>query len=336
MKQSALSKVTRLFLVVAAVGMVLIQFVPLWRIELDAPQYPEGLGLTISPSGLGGDVEIVNGLNHYIGMKTLHNEDFIEFTILPYCLYAFAVLFALSAIANKRMVLNGVVILYLLFCVVSMIDFWRWEYDYGHDLDPNAAIQVPGMAYQPPLIGFKQLLNFGAYSIPDTGGWVFAGVAVFGLLLMLIENKWIIKKVSLPMWLFAPMLLLIQSCTSGPEPIRIGEDQCAFCKMTISDPRFASEIITEKGRVYKFDDLNCAKGYLNENAQNVGDSVQVFVSDFHAPHDLIDYRRAVYYTSSEFKSPMRGNVGAFKDNVSSARIETEMPGWYIQWEEIGR
>ena len=59
-----------------------------------------------------------------------------------------------------------------------MVDFWLWEYDYGHDLDPAAAIKVPGMAYQPPLIGFKQLLNFGAYSIPASGGWIFIGVGV--------------------------------------------------------------------------------------------------------------------------------------------------------------
>lgn len=336
MKQSTLANVTRLFLVASAIGMVLIQFVPLWRIELDAPQYPEGLGLTISPSGLGGDVEIVNGLNHYIGMKTLHNEDFIEFTILPYCLYAFGGLFAIAAIVNKRRVFNGVVITYLLFCVISMIDFWRWEYDYGHDLDPNAAIQVPGMAYQPPLIGFKQLLNFGAYSIPDTGGWVFAGVALFGFIIMLIENKWIIKKVQLPVWIFAPMLLLFEGCSSGPEPIRIGEDQCAFCKMTITDQRFASEIVTEKGRVYKFDDLNCAKHYVQANHAHVGDSVQIFVSDFLPPHDLMDHRRAVYYTSSEFKSPMRGNVAAFKDNQASETIHGEMPGWFVNWQEVGR
>jgi len=50
--------------------------------------------------------------------------------------------------------------LFVLFGIIAMVDFWRWEYDYGHDLDPNAAIIVPGMAYQPPLIGFKQLLNF--------------------------------------------------------------------------------------------------------------------------------------------------------------------------------
>ena len=67
---------------------------------------------------------------------------------------------------------------FIIFGIVAMVDFWIWEYNYGHDLDPNAAIKVPGMAYQPPLIGFKQLLNFGAYSIPDIGGWLFIGAGV--------------------------------------------------------------------------------------------------------------------------------------------------------------
>ena len=70
-----------------------------------------------------------------------------------------------------------------------MVDFWRWEYQYGHDLDPDAAIRIPGMAYQPPLIGFKQLLNFGAYSIPDIGGWIFIIVGCCLLGLVIIEGK---------------------------------------------------------------------------------------------------------------------------------------------------
>jgi len=70
-----------------------------------------------------------------------------------------------------------------------MIDFWKWEYDYGHDLDPAAAIKVPGMAYQPPLIGFKQLLNFGAYSIPDIGGWLFIGVGLILVFIVIFELR---------------------------------------------------------------------------------------------------------------------------------------------------
>lgn len=70
-----------------------------------------------------------------------------------------------------------------------MADFWRWEYNYGHNLNPNAAIIVPGMAYQPPLIGYKKLLNFGAYSVPDTGGLIFIGVGLLLLTAVIIEFR---------------------------------------------------------------------------------------------------------------------------------------------------
>ncbi|HNL29921.1 MAG TPA: hypothetical protein PKL94_08165, partial [Saprospiraceae bacterium] len=93
-KDNHLSIYSKVFLFISAIALVVSIFVPIWRIDLDAPQYPEGLRMLISANGLGGDVEIINGLNHYIGMKTLHNEDFIEFTVLPYIIGFFA-LFAL-------------------------------------------------------------------------------------------------------------------------------------------------------------------------------------------------------------------------------------------------
>ena len=120
-------------------------------------------------------------------MNTLHNADFFEFTVLPYCIIFFAAAFLSVAVINRRKWLNILVILFVTFGIVAMIDFWRWEYDYGHNLNPNAAIIVPGMAYQPPLIGFKQLLNFGAYSIPDTGGWIFIGVGVIAVICLVLE-----------------------------------------------------------------------------------------------------------------------------------------------------
>ena len=63
---------------------------PLWQIQLNAPQYPEGLVLKMYPHKLGGSVDIINGLNHYIGMKTLHTKDFIEFTVLPFIIVFFS------------------------------------------------------------------------------------------------------------------------------------------------------------------------------------------------------------------------------------------------------
>jgi copper chaperone NosL len=166
----------------------------MWRIELEAPQYPEGLTLQLHANKIGGDVDIINGLNHYIGMATLHTENFFEFKILPYIFGTFALIsFALFFIAKRKAVLTFLII-YGVFIVLAGIDFYRWNYEYGHNLDPKAAIVVPGMAYQPPLIGYKQLLNFGAFSIPDIGGWM---LTVAGLLLatvLYIEYKPFKKK----------------------------------------------------------------------------------------------------------------------------------------------
>lgn len=187
--KNKLSSVSRLLVFICGVALIVVLFTPVWRIDLDAPQYPEGLSLSIWANGLHGDVDIINGLNHYIGMKTLHNQDFIEFTILPYLIGFFAVLILLAGIVNKKKFLIFVVSLFVLFGVVAMVDFWKWEYNYGHNLNPDAAIKVPGMAYQPPLLGFKQLLNFGAYSIPDIGGWIFIGVGVVLLYCVIIGFK---------------------------------------------------------------------------------------------------------------------------------------------------
>lgn len=189
MKTSGLSTWVRLLLALCGVLLIVVLFVPMWRIDLDAPQYPEGLRLLIHPHKIGGDVDIINGLNHYIGMKTMHTADFIEFKVLPYIIAFFALAFFITAVINKRKIMNILLFIFIAFGIVAMIDFWKWEYDYGHNLDPNAAIIVPGMAYQPPLIGFKQLLNFGAYSIPDIGGWLFIISGMLLLFCVIFEFK---------------------------------------------------------------------------------------------------------------------------------------------------
>jgi len=180
---------SRVLLIVAAILLGISIFVPLWHIDLDAPQYPEGLRLLIYPNKLAGDVEIINGLNHYIGMQTLHAENFVEFTVLPYIIGFFALLSLIAAVVGSRKFLYTLLGLFVVFGIVAMYDFWKWEFDYGHNLDPNAAIKVPGMAYQPPLIGFKQLLNFGAYSMPDLGGWLFIGAGALMLAAVFMEWK---------------------------------------------------------------------------------------------------------------------------------------------------
>src|SRR5690606_18140384 len=132
---------------------------------------------------LTGDVEIINGLNHYIGMATIHEEDFKEFVYLPIALMSFCAIGLVVLFVNRKSLYYVWTAIFVLLAGVSLYDFWRWEYDYGHNLDPNAPIKVPGMAYQPPLIGYKKMLNFEALSQPDVGGWFFAiaGVVLVGV-----------------------------------------------------------------------------------------------------------------------------------------------------------
>ncbi len=158
-------------------------FFPIWKIDLLAPQYPEGLSLKIWASKLSGNVETVNGLNHYIGMKTLHEEEFIEFKVLPGLLIFFSIFGVIAGISDRRNMLYLWMLMFLIFSGYFMADFYYWEYSYGHNLDPTAPIQVPGQAYQPPLIGYKQMLNFSAFSFPDIGGFFFigSGFLMFGI-----------------------------------------------------------------------------------------------------------------------------------------------------------
>ncbi len=185
MKNVKISGLSKVLLLITAVLFASSLFVPMWQIQLEAPQYPEGLVLRLHANKIGGDVEIINGLNHHIGMATLHTENFFEFTILPYIIGGFAIISILLIFIAKRKAVLSFLLLYVTFVILAAIDFYRWNYEYGHNLDPNAAIRVPGMAYQPPLIGYKQLLNFGAYSIPDIGGWMltFAGILMFSIVI---------------------------------------------------------------------------------------------------------------------------------------------------------
>jgi copper chaperone NosL len=328
------SALSRVLLIVSGLCLALSIFVPIWRIDLDAPQYPEGLRLLIHSNKLGGNVDIINGLNHYIGMKTLHAEEFIEFTVLPYIIGFFALFSLVAGIADNRKVLYTLFILFVLFGIVAMVDFWRWEYNYGHNLDPNAAIIVPGMAYQPPLIGFKQLLNFGAYSVPAAGGWLFVTSGVLMLVCILIERNFFRKKMTTPvMALLALTSTLTVSCGNRqPEAVKLNSDNCEFCRMTISDARFAAEMVTPKGRIYKFDDVACLLNYREENP-NIKEG-RLFVTDYSQSQQFVEAGAAFYIRGEAFGSPMGGNIAAFAINDSAMQYAKKTGAPVLKWSEI--
>lgn len=329
-KISLLSKV--LLLIVAALFFGSLYF-PMWQIDLDAPQYPEGLNLKLYAHKIGGDVEIINGLNHYIGMATLHTENFIEFKILPYIIGFFGIMTLFIAIIAKR---RGVVALFvslIVFTILAGIDFYRWNYEYGHNLDPNAAIKVPGMAYQPPLIGYKQLLNFGAYSIPDIGGWILICCGLLIFIVLTIEYEWH-KRLFKPktVLLLLPLFFLTACSSNEAQPIKLNVDACDFCKMPISDGKFGAEIQTQKGRYYKFDDISCLLNYCQEHESTKIKSY--FVHDYTQNNKLIDATKAFYIKGGEINSPMHGNIAAFTTLLEAQNFGNKLKARTISWNEI--
>ena len=166
----------RVLLLLASALLLPMFFTPIWRVYLNAPQYPEGIGMQIWINTVKGvkenDLDNINNLNHYIGMKRIIPSTIPELRIMPYIDGALIAAGVAAAAIGRVRLAQGWVALFLVVALIGLADFWRWEYEYGHDLDmENAIIKIPGMSYQPPLIGSKQLLNFTATSIPGFGGF---------------------------------------------------------------------------------------------------------------------------------------------------------------------
>ena len=184
---------SKIFVIVAALILILAFFFPIWYIDLEAPQYPEGIGLEIWLNKITGqnpnDLDNINGLNHYIGMKVIEPDAIPELKIMPFIII-FLILFGPAAgISGKRSLVYIWIVLFFVIAAIGMYDFYMWEYDYGHDLNPNAAIKVPGMAYQPPLIGSKMLLNFNAISMPHIGSYILVAAVVLAAVALYLDKK---------------------------------------------------------------------------------------------------------------------------------------------------
>ena len=187
---------SKIIVIVASLILILSFFFPIWYIDLEAPQYPEGIGLEIWLNKITGqkphDLNNINGLNHYIGMKEIVPDAIPELKIMPFIIIFLIVFGLISGISGKRSLVYIWIVLFFVIAAVGLYDFYMWEYDYGHNLNPQAAIKIPGMAYQPPLIGSKMLLNFNAISMPHIGSWIMVATVVLSVIALIIDKK--IKK----------------------------------------------------------------------------------------------------------------------------------------------
>jgi copper chaperone NosL len=341
MNKNKMSLPSRMIVAIASLGLTATYFLPVWFIFLIAPQYPEGLTMNIWLNKITGQVEIINGLNHYIGMKHINADMFPEFDFLVY-IVAFFILFGLVvAITGKRKLLFAYLITTVLGGIAAMVDFYKWGYDYGHNLDPKAAIQIPGLSYQPPLFGHKTLLNFDAYSYPDTGGWVI--IICAGLFFFVWGYEWyksrkknssIIKTAKKTIPAAALITFLFASCNTKPQPFAYGKDICDDCKMTIMDPKFGGEIITKKGKIYKFDDAHCLVNFMKEGKVKEPDIAQTVFIDYENEKSFLDVKSSYFVTGDQLKSPMNSNSAAFSSKEKADEKAGQTNGTVKDWEQL--
>lgn len=174
-----------------------VYFLPLWIIILKAPQYRDGLSMSVWLNKITGggefDLKNINLLNHYVGMKPIHASDFIEFTYMPYIL-AFMIFGGLvTYFYPKRFMILAGFVSFLTVAVTGLYDLHRWEYKYGTELDSGAALSMEGLSFKPPLIACKPMMNFITCSWPHWGGVVLllSGVLLFYIFFkeFFIKNK---------------------------------------------------------------------------------------------------------------------------------------------------
>lgn len=167
---------------------------PLWNIMLGAPQYPDPLGMNIYIKGIEGvsefDLKNIDGLNHYIGMKTIPEpDDMWEFSVFPKVIIVMVVLGVLTGIFGTlgKISYKWFIVWFFLMSamgIAGMYDFNSWLIAYGSDLDPHAIMKLTNpdgtpMTYKPPLFGNQKMLNFDVTSLPHTGAYMmFVGMSL--------------------------------------------------------------------------------------------------------------------------------------------------------------
>ncbi len=342
-----MSRYARILIAVASLLLASGFVLPLWRVGLIAPQYPEGLGMLIKVNTVVGmkeqDLHSINGLNHYIGMQKIEPDTIPELKLMPVILGALVLTgLGVAALGKKwpmtfwAAALGGLQ-------VTGLIDFWKWEYDYGHDLDTvNAIIKIPGMSYQPPVIGSKQLLNFTATSWPAAGGWAWVAAA-----LLTAAALWITFKRppaggragsgtaprGAGLAAAAAFLVMIGACAQAqPEPIALGKDACDQCRMTISDARFGGEAITTKGRILRFDSVECLAAWSRSGDLAAG--AHYYVIDLQHPGTFLRADSAGFLRGVMIGSPMGGAVVGFVSAAAAEQERAMLGGEVVTWEQL--
>ena len=128
--------------------------------------------------------------------------------------------------------------------------------------------------------------------------------------------------------------ITFSACSQQPQPINYGKEECSACKMTIMDKRFGAEIISSKGKIYKFDDLICMVEFLNNNTIAGNEISRKLVIDYEKENNLLDAEQATYYVGDDVHSPMNGNAAAFLNKNDAQKFQAGKQGVVMEWNEV--
>lgn len=127
---------------------------------------------------------------------------------------------------------------------------------------------------------------------------------------------------------------ILSSCSNQPEPIVFGEDVCTHCKMMITDEKYGSELVTDKGKIFKYDSIECMLEQLHNKTFSEQQIHSLWVIDFSNPKNFTDARQAYYTKNDEFRSPMGLNVQAFGDLSNFEIFFNDNGGEKLSWDEL--
>ncbi len=325
-----LSWPVRILIAVAALLPLLTFMYPLWHYVFDAPQYPEGLAMDIWSFKLAGRVDLINGLNHYVGFMTLNPEEFWELRVLPIAIVLVSLLGLAAAISGRLRVFQGWLAFYGLFAVLGFADFYAWLYRFGHTVDPRAAIQIEG--YTPPMLGTSEFLNFYITAIPGWGAAALASgfvIAVITYLCVVFTGRRRQRTSPVRSTLAAALLVgvVLTSC-GGPKPatVTVGQDMCEHCGMLITDMRFVTQVVTKTGKAYKFDSIECMVDWLAQASVPADQIHSAWVTDYNNPGKWLRAEEARYLQSVGIRSPMGANLSAFSTQLDLENAKAQANG----------
>ncbi len=130
------------------------------------------------------------------------------------------------------------------------------------------------------------------------------------------------------------LFVILVGCKVEPEPLKFGTDGCHFCKMTLMDKKFGGEVVTTKGKVFKFDDANCMINFINTGELDERDIAFRMMIDFSQPEKLIDVSHAHFLKGESIKSPMASQVAAFEDYEVMKKYKKDLNAIYLTWGEV--